>query len=100
MSRVLFVAFTSLLLTVGCTARFSQSLTGSIPPTQGTRAVASDTGLSILGIVVDEPQPAHELATGLVRNCKQLVRVQVDYRELFILIVGIPKVEVTGYCVQ
>ena len=100
MSRLLSVVFVCLLFSVGCTARFSQSLTGSIPATQGTKATASDTGLAIFGIVVDEPQPAHELVTGMMGNCKQLVRVQVDYREMLIIIVGIPKVEVTGYCVQ
>jgi len=100
MASKVCVAFACLLLTGACTARFSQSLTGSIPATQGTKTTASDTGLSIFNIVVDEPQPAHELVTGLLASCKQLVRVQVDYRELVIIIVGIPKVEVTGYCVQ
>lgn len=94
------VAFACLLLTGACTARFSQSLTGSIPATQGTKTTASDTGLSIFYIVVREPKPAHELVSSLMANCKQLVRVQVDYRELVYVIVGIPKVEVTGYCVQ
>ena len=90
----------SLLVTSACTARYSQSLTGAIPATEGTRATAADTGLSIFGIVVDEPKPAHELVSGMIAGCKQLVRVQVDYRELVVVFVGIPRVEVTGYCVQ
>jgi hypothetical protein len=103
LSRLLSVVFAALacvLLSAGCTARFSQSLAGSMPAQEGELKSASDTGLSILGIAVQEPKPAHELVTGLLANCKQLVRVQVDYRELVFVVVGLPKVTVAGYCVQ
>jgi hypothetical protein len=32
--------------------------------------------------------------------CKEMTKVQVDYRELFFILFGLPRVTVTGNCVR
>ena len=84
----------------GCTKRFSQSLTGAIPNDTGTEVRSSDTGLAVFGIVFDEPQPAHEQVRSIIGACQKLTSVEVDYRELWFILFGIPKVTVNGTCVR
>jgi len=83
-----------------CTIRYSQSLTPRLPPPSGSEVTASAQGFAFLQLVISEPKPAHELAAGLMGNCQELTRVQVDYRELSFLIFSFPKVTVTGNCVK
>ena len=85
---------------VACTARYSQSLSGAIPKSQGTPVSSSATGLSVFAIAFSEPTSAHEQVTQLIGGCEMLNTVQVDYRETTFLILGIPKVSVKAICVQ
>jgi len=94
-----------LLLTVAslssaCTARYSQSLVGTIPKPTGQPVNSTATGFSFLQIVLSEPTPAHEQVSNLMANCRELTGVEIDYRELVIIIVSIPRVSVTGTCVS
>ncbi len=98
--KVLAVALLGLLSTAGCTVRYSQSLVGTIPAQAGTQVTSSDTGLEIFRITVREPKPAHEQVLSLMGACQKLTRVEVDYRTLFYIVFGIPKVIVTANCVQ
>jgi hypothetical protein len=84
----------------GCTARYSQSLVGAMPAGNGEAVQSKDTGLSIFQIAVDEPTPAYQQVAAMMQGCKELQRVEVDYRELFILFVGIPSVQLSGVCVK
>lgn len=86
------------LVSIGCTVRYSQSLAGSIPTSSGNRVRSSDTGFSLFQITLSEPTPAHEQAASLLGACSRLTKVEVDYRELSFLILGIPRVTVTGTC--
>lgn len=88
------------IVAVGCTTRYSQSLTGTIPRANGTEVRSSDTGFSLFGIALDEPRSAHEQVLSLLGPCSSLTKVWVDYRELTFIILGIPKVTVSGTCVQ
>ena len=90
----------SLIVGVGCTARYSQSLAGRIPPDTGTRVQTSDSGFALFSIVFSEPTSAHEQVVSLMGGCSELTKVQVDYRELLFFIVGIPKVTVTANCIR
>ena len=90
----------SLGLSAACTARYSQSLSGAIPKTQGTPVSSSATGLSVFGIAFNEPTPAHEQVMQLIGACQSLNAVEVDYREKVFVIVGIPEVSVKATCVQ
>ena len=56
----------SLLFSVGCTVRYSQSLTSALPQSQGREVRSSDTGFNILQITIDEPRSAHEQVRGLM----------------------------------
>jgi hypothetical protein len=89
------------LLTLGaCTARYSQSLSGAIPKSNGTLVSTNATGLTLFGIAITEPTPAHEQITQLIGGCERLDAVEVDYRETVFLVLGIPKVGVKATCVQ
>ena len=83
-----------------CTARYSQALAARIPQAQGKEVTSSDAGFSLFQIVLSEPKPAHEQAAALLGPCKELTNVEVDYRELLFVIIGFPRVTVTGTCVQ
>ncbi len=85
---------------VGCTARYSQSLVGSIPAAAGEEVQSKDTGLSIISIAVDEPISAYEQVSSLLQECKELRRVEIDYRDLSFVVFSIPSVRVTGMCVK
>jgi hypothetical protein len=94
------LAVAALLAALGCTQRYSQALTGVIPKAQGNLVKSSDTGFSFLGIAISEPRPAHEQVQVLLAPCTELVRVEVDYREVVVLIIGFPTIAVTGTCVK
>jgi len=83
-----------------CTMRYSQMLAGTIPQSSGSEVRSSDSGLALLGITVNEPQPAHEQVMSLMGACQKLTRVEVDYRELYFLLFGLPEITVTGLCEQ
>ena len=83
-----------------CTARYSQSLSGAIPKAQGTPVSSSATGLSVFAIAFSEPTSAHEQVMQLIGGCESLNTVQVDYREMTFIILGIPKVSVKATCIQ
>lgn len=83
-----------------CTARYSQSLVARIPKGSGEIVTSTATGLAIFQITVEEPTPAHQQVSALMANCKELTGVEVDYRDLFIIVVSIPRVTVTGRCVR
>ena len=102
MKRCLSVMLSAFLTAsaVGCTTRYSQTLTGTIPQTSGRNVESSDSGFSFLGITLDEPRSAHEQVTSLLIECSALNKVEVDYRELLVLIFGIPKVSIQADCVQ
>jgi hypothetical protein len=89
-----------LLVLGACTARYSQSLSGGIPKSTGTSVSTNATGLTLFGIAVTEPTPAHEQITQLIGGCERLDAVEVDYRETVFLILGIPKIGVKATCVQ
>ena len=100
-SRSLAVGAVVLALILGgCTTRYSQSLAGRIPSTQGKEVRSSDTGFSLLQITFSEPKSAHEQVGSLLGGCSHLTQVEVDYRELVFFIVGIPSVTVTANCVK
>ena len=84
--------------TAACTIRYSQALVGRIPASKGQEVRASDPGLSILQITVNEPTPAHEQVASLLGACSALTKVEVDYREISFFIVGIPEVTITAVC--
>lgn len=84
----------------GCTARYSQALAGAVPDTAGAPIRSSDTGFSLLGIAISEPLHAHEQVASLMGACSRLTKVEVDYRELWFILFGIPRVTVTGNCVK
>jgi len=86
----------------GCTVRYSQSLVGSIPNEKGMEVSSNSSGFAIVGIVLSEPSSAEEQVIRLIKknNCKTLNRVEIDYRELSFLLFSIPKVKVTGTCVE
>jgi hypothetical protein len=84
----------------GCTIRYSQALAGAVPDTAGTPVRSSDTGFSLLYITLSEPRHAHEQVASLMGACSKLTKVEVDYRELFFILFGIPRVTVTGNCVK
>ena len=81
-----------------CTLRYSQSLAGAIPEPTGSEVRSSDAGFSLLQITLNEPTHAHEQVKSLMGACSRLTNVEVDYRELSFLILGIPRVTVTGHC--
>lgn len=88
----------SLFFSMGCTIRYSQSLTSALPQSQGREVRSSDAGFNILQITIDEPRSAHEQVRGLIGACSRLTKVQVDYRELSFLLFGFPRVTVEGVC--
>ena len=90
----------TIFLQAACTARYSQSLSGAIPQVQGKPVSTESTGLTVFGIAFSEPTPAHEQVTELMGGCQSLNAVEVDYREMVFLIVGIPKVSVEATCVS
>ena len=96
---VLVVALTT-ATAFGCTSRYSQSLAGAIPQAEGSRVESSDSGFSFLGITFDEPRSAHDQVTSLLGECSTLNKVEVDYREMFFLIFGVPRVAVKADCTQ
>ena len=96
--RLAVVLLLSLATGLGCTIRYSQSLTGAIPQSQGSPVRSSDSGFSLFNITFVEPIPAHEQVASLMGACARLTRVQVDYRELSFAVFGIPRVTVTGVC--
>jgi len=89
-----------LLLSLGCTARYSQAISGSIPKEPGTEISTSATGLSVFAIAFTEPTPAHEQVMSLLGGCSSLTNVEIDYRETVFFIVGIPKVSVKANCIR
>lgn len=98
-TRTGFAAGVVLMLALGgCTIRYSQSLAGRLPPAKGTPVQSSDSGFSLLQITFSEPTPAHEQVISLLGACQALTNVEVDYRELYFLLFGIPKVSVHGVC--
>ena len=97
MSLVLMVG---MLVSTGCTIRYSQSLAGRIPKEAGTQVRSSDAGFELLNIALNEPTPAHEQVMGLMGACKSLTQVEVDYRALNFLLLSLPRVTVTGQCIQ
>jgi hypothetical protein len=82
----------------GCTVRFSQSLVGSIAQDSGAEVRSSDSGFALFGIVIEEPKPAHEQVQSLMDVCPKLSRVEVDYRELWFILFGMPEITVTAKC--
>ncbi len=66
----------------------------------GTRVRSSDSGFALFGIVLSEPTSAHEQVVSLMGGCTELTKVEVDYRELSVFIVGIPKVTIVANCVR
>ena len=88
-----------LALSTACTVRYSQSLAGGISQAQGTEVQSSDSGFSLFNIAFSEPRSAHEQVTSLMGACRELRKVEVDYREIFFVIIGFPRVRVTGICV-
>ena len=97
---VVALAFLSLAASVSCTARYSHTLSGSISNQTGTPVSTSSTGLSVFGIAFSEPEPAHEQVLNLLGGCNSLNKVQVDYREKWFFVVGIPKIKIDAVCVK
>ena len=83
-----------------CTIRYSQSLAGRIPAEQGTQVRSSDAGFEFINIAISEPTPAHEQVASLMGACSSLTEVEVDYRSLNFLIIGFPRVTITGNCIK
>ncbi len=86
----------------GCTARYSQSLAGSIPNEQGSQVSSRSAGFTLFSIALSEPSSAAEQVIRLMHenNCNRMNLVEIDYRELLFPFFGIPKVKVTGTCVK
>lgn len=100
LSSIATVLVICALATSGCTIRYSQSLVGAIPNKAGSQVRSSDTGFSLFQITLSEPTPAHEQVMSLMGACNELTQVEVDYREILFVIIGIPRVTVTGNCVR
>jgi hypothetical protein len=100
MRVILASLFVCMVVGSGCTMRYSQALAGAVPDVVGTPVRSSDTGFSLVGIALSEPRHAHEQVASLMGACSKLTRVEVDYRELWFLLFGIPRVTVTGSCVK
>ncbi len=83
----------------GCTLRYSQSLSGTIPRDSGNLVRSSDSGFSLFSITFSEPTSAHDQVKSLLGACSKLTALEVDYREVFFLIFGIPRVTVEGNCI-
>lgn len=89
----------SVISQTGCTARYSQSLSGAIPQVEGRPVSTEATGFTLFGIAISDPTPAHEQITQMMGGCKSLNAVEVDYREMWFVILGIPKIQVAATCV-
>ena len=98
--RILVACLVSTLSLFGCTIRYSQSLTGNIPHESGKQVRSSDAGFELFQIAFSEPTPAHEQIASLMGACTSLTEVEVDYRSIVFLIIGFPRVTVTGNCVR
>ena len=89
----------TLSLQTACTARYSQSLGGSIPMETGRSVSTEATGFTLFGIAISDPTPAHEQVSQMMGGCESLNAVEVDYREMWFVILGIPKVKVSATCI-
>jgi hypothetical protein len=89
-----------LAASVGCTVRYSQSLASRLPEPAGEEVQSTDRGFTVMNIGLIEPEPAHEQVLALLKECRELHRVEIDYRELWFILFGFPRVTVTGSCVQ
>ncbi len=91
-----------LVMVSGCTIRYSKTGAEDSAAATGTTVSKHSTGLEIFAITVNDPTPARDLiaAVRTENNCKNLSNIEVDYRNLYIIIVGIPRVTVTGTCVK
>lgn len=96
--RRLFSVLVCAASMTACTVRYSQSIAGAIPNSSGTQVRSSDAGFSLFQIAIVEPTAAHKQVTSLLGACTRLTKLEVDYRELSFLILGIPRVTVTGTC--
>ncbi len=87
----------AMLLNAGCTLRHSRTIY-NVAPSAGHRVSASSTGLEIFQIEVNDTESADKLAKQAGGSCKTLKNVETDYRTLGVLIVGFPKLTVSGDC--
>ena len=83
--RVFVSLACGLLMTTGCTIRYSQSLAAAMDRSTGSAVNSSDRGFTLIGITLSEPTSAHDQVRALVSSCSRLTKVQVDYRELSFL---------------
>jgi hypothetical protein len=97
LSLLLCILLTS---SVACTVRYSQSLAGRLPERAGEEVQSTDRGFSVMNIGLVEPESAHEQVLAMLKDCRELHRVEIDYRELWFILFGFPRVTVTGSCVQ
>lgn len=87
----------AMLASTGCTMRHSRTVT-DVGAAGGRRVSTSSTGLEILSIEINDTESADKLASQLRSGCSALTNIEVDYRTMGILIVGIPKLTVSGDC--
>jgi len=99
-TRIVLLLTLAIAAGTGCTVRYSQALVGTLPQETGSQVRSSATGFELLSIALTEPTPAHEQVQSLMGACKKLTRVEVDYRQLFFILFGIPRITVTGQCVS
>jgi hypothetical protein len=98
MRKIACIGLGALALTLaGCTIRHSRTLDNA-SPTTARRVSASSTGLEIFSIEINDTASAASLVSQLKGGCKSLKNVDVDYRTMVILIVGIPKLTVSADC--
>lgn len=98
MRKIACIGLGALALTLaGCTIRHSRTL-DNVSPTTARRVSASSTGLEIFSIEINDTASAASLVNQLKGGCKSLKNVDVDYRTMGILIVGIPRLTVSADC--
>jgi hypothetical protein len=100
MQRLVAAFLVCTLPLLGCTIRYSQSLTGTIPKESGTRVRTSDAGFELFQIALSDPTHAHEQVTSLMGACTSLTEVEVDYRSLSFFIISFPRVTIQGNCIK
>ena len=92
MRQLTILVLIMVLITTGCTARYSKTLVGSISIEQYQPRMSQSTGFEIYNIVTNEPASARDISLNL--SCESTL-TQVDYRSTFFyafLLFSMPKV--------
>ena len=100
--NLVLLTIISVLTFSGCTTRYSQSLAGSVPNEKGMEVDSTSHGFTLLFIKLNEPTSAGKQVMELMmeNNCTRLNLVEIDYREMSFLLFSLPKVKITGTCVE